>query len=464
MKKLFILILVFISFLGFTQSEIIDYTFDSEVYQKERTVSVFIPVAYTKDSASNFVVAYLFDGQFQPYFSMVSSMMSYYEQTDEGQPMIIVGIHSESRWDEFVPTPNSQEASTTEGADKLSLFLLREVIPLIDSAYRTKKFKIGIGHSLGGTYVINEVIKENSIFNAVIAVSPNLRMYDEQIIDDAKAFFSNNSDNRRFIYASAGTSGSMELSFQKSLLRLDSISSSASLQNMFWKCDILQGENHMTTFIPTYNEGYLALSSKLILMDEELIRIAENPQLNVQENLKSFYKELSLFTDEEQVLNVNLLMKHAHTLYMYRKYKASIELYQFAQEVLENEDLPLLEKKEVEGEINTRLTRVEFMSLAAEAKDKADAGDYIKASELYIKAFKIDLIKATHFVRMDAIPVLAQAGEIEEAFVQLDLLANRFELGGNGGFIDDPLCEPLREDKRWEKIMNKLAKNKELYK
>jgi len=73
------------------------------------------------------------------------------------------------------------------------------------------------------------------------------------------------------------------------------------------------------------------------------------------------------------------------------------------------------------------------------------------------------LIRATHIVRMGAVPVLAQAGEIEEAFEQLDLLANKFELGSNGAFINDPLCKPLHKDKRWKKLMDKLAKNGELY-
>ena len=167
------LILLFFSMcfttLSFTQSstESLDYIFDSEVFNDERTISVFLPATYnSEDSTKGLPVAYLFDGQFQPYFSMVSSIMSYYEQTNEGIPMIIVGIHSKNRWDEFVPICEGEAPNSVEGADKLTLFLNNEVIPLIDSSYRTNQFKIGIGHSLGGTYVINEVVKENSLFDA----------------------------------------------------------------------------------------------------------------------------------------------------------------------------------------------------------------------------------------------------------------------------------------------------------
>ncbi len=220
MKQLLLISFFSISYLTFSQSksESLDYIFDSEVFKEERTISVFIPETYNSgDSTSKFNVAYLFDGQFQPYVSMASSIMSYYEQTNEGIPLIIVGIHTKNRWGEFVPLCDEEKTESIEGADKLSLFLNNEVVPLIESNYRTTKFKIGIGHSLGGTFVINEIVKDNSLFNAVIAVSPNLTMCDEQIIKRAQEFYTTQPKNLRFIYTSSGTVGAMENDFRNSL-------------------------------------------------------------------------------------------------------------------------------------------------------------------------------------------------------------------------------------------------------
>src|SRR5690554_7628348 len=97
MKQFLLISILSISSLSFSQgkSESVDYVLDSEIFKEERTISVFIPEAYNSgDSTANYNVAYLFDGQFQPYFSMVSSIMSYYEQTNEGIPLIIVGVHT----------------------------------------------------------------------------------------------------------------------------------------------------------------------------------------------------------------------------------------------------------------------------------------------------------------------------------------------------------------------------------
>lgn len=464
MKIVLLYFFLFASIIAHSQSKSLDYEVDSEVFQEKRTISVFLPASYSENPTKEFIVAYLFDSQFEPYFSMVSSIMSYYEQTNEGVPMIVVGIHTTKRWDEFVPVSKNDEATQIDGADKLTLFLSSEVYPLIKSRYRTKPFNVGIGHSLGGTYVLNEVTKKASIFNAVIAVSPNLTMYDEQIIHQAEEFYVKSSDDHRFIYTSAGTVGEMELGFKNSLIHLDSISLALAPRDLLWKCDILQGQNHMTTFVPAFNNGYLALSSKLMLLDEELLNLADDPGKTIEDDLIGFYNELALFNSENQGLTIELLMNHVHTLSAYGRHKASVELCQFALRMLEVEELTKKEKKTFEEMINSRLTRAEFNLLAAEADILAEVGDYINASKIYIQAFDLDLIKATHMIRMKAVPVLTQAGEIEEAFVQLDLLANKFALGGNASFIDDPLCSPLHNDPRWDILMQKLAQNAELYK
>ena len=466
MKLFFLFSFFAIMSISFAQSntDTLDYTFYSKTFNDERTISVFLPPAYIDDKTSkNFAVAYVFDGQFSPYFNMVNSMISYYEQSDEGVPLIVVSIHSKKRWGEFVPIDESKESTSIQGADKLSLFLKDEVIPYIDSNYRTKDFKIGIGHSLGGTFVVNEIVKENSIFNAVIAASPNLRMYNEQILNNASKYFENSPDNHRFIYTSAGDFGAMENGFRKSVMKLDSICLNADLKNMYWNFLSLENHNHMTTFVPTFNYGYIALSSQLMLLNEQLLQMTEKPNSSITEDLKKFYNDRMSFSDEEQIFDFDLVMENANRLNQFYKFKESAELYVYASELLEQEDLSKHKKKVLAKKISSKKLRAEFYALASEAKQYQEKGNYEEASVLYLKAFDLDLIKATHYIRIDAVPVLAQAGKIDEAFFQLDLLANRYKLGGNKAFIDNKLCKPLHKDKRWTKLMDKLAKNAKLY-
>ena len=311
--------------------------------------------------------------------------------------------------------------------------------------------------------MINEIVQDNSIFDAVIAVSPNLTMCNEQIIKKAQDFYTTQPNNLRFIYTSSGTVGDMENNFRNSLMHLDSITKKENLEQMYWHCDILNGLNHMTTFVPTFNDAYLKLSTKLSLLDNDLLQMADDSETSIVTRLIEFYENFTSFSQEEQLLSIDKIMSHATTLAQYGNNRACIELCEFANQKLEKEDISDEEKKEISEMINSRKVRAEFNALAQEANKLAEAGDYKNASKLYLDAFELNLIRATHVVRMNSVPVLAQAGKTEEAFEQLDLLANKFELGGNDGFVNDPLCQPLHKDKKWKKLMDKLAKNGELY-
>lgn len=462
MKHLLLACLISISYFSFSQTKEnpLDFKIDSKVFDKERTISIFLPNAYFKEnSTEKFTVAYVFDGQFEPYFSMVSSVMSYYEQTNEGVPMIIVGIHTENRWGEFVPAVKLEKTDMTKNTNQLTELLKSEVIPKVDSMYRTNNINVGIGHSLGGTFLINEVIKQNSIFDAVIAVSPNLRIHNEQILQDAQVFFTDYPENNRFIYTTVGTEGEMEQSFQNSLANLNSIVENANLNNMYWNYDLLQKANHMTTFVQSFDAGYRALSSKLALLDDKLIALAEDETSTIVENLKKYYTELSAFTKEEHKLTTELVLEHSATLGQYDRHKSSNELNQFALQLMETEELSQADKNKLTKRIEDRILHSSFHELTNEAQELAEKNRFKEANELYIRAFDLGLLRATHLVRIESIPTLVQAGNKEEAFKQLDLLANKFKLGGNGNFINDERLLPLRSDKRWEELMSKLEKN-----
>lgn len=442
----------------------IRHSIESKVFGTQREVDVFLPVAYFgEDSASTFVTAYVFDGQFEPYFTMVRSMMSYYEQSGEGIPMIVVGIHTTDRWDEFVPVEG--HGDTAQGADRLPAFLRTEVIPLIEASYRTKPLRVAIGHSLGGTFVIHEMTKDDALFHAGITASPNLTMDNDRMVNDARDYFLRNPGNNRFFHAMTGTVGKPETLFRGSLLHLDSIATSLHLPNMYWHCTVGKGLDHMGTFVPCFNEGYLALSAKLQLTDEELLRMAADSSTALVDALSKFHADAGKFLGEPpQPFGASEAMDHARTLTQYGGYDQALNLYAYAEHTLGQDTLEGKRKREALKRLHDGRSWANFNAIAAKAKAKADAGDYPEASRLYKEAFATGEKRGTHIVRIASVPVFAQTNEIEEAFKQLELLANYFKLGGNGSFINDTLCEPLHKDPRWAKWMKKLAGNATLYK
>lgn len=151
---------------GQTTKEILVH---SKELQADRRIWVNTPAYYDlrKDSLP---MLFLLDGNNKSLLDYTIAAKRYSEKnavdlSDFNSPeSIIVGIEQAAdRWDDFGDSINSQ---------KFLLFLQNEVIPFIKEKYRTVNYSILIGHSLGGYFAINTLLKKPDLFNAFIAASP----------------------------------------------------------------------------------------------------------------------------------------------------------------------------------------------------------------------------------------------------------------------------------------------------
>jgi predicted alpha/beta superfamily hydrolase len=442
-------------------SNLTELTIESEVYQTKRTVTVYLPDLYFQDTAQKFVVAYLFDGQFTPYLSMVSSMMEYYSQTEEAIPMIIVSVHTEDRWKEFVPSASValEENSQTKSmgyAHMLSAYLETELMPFIDLNYRTLEFKLGIGHSLGGSYLLYELFKPNSLFDGAIMASPNMTFNDEQLIKDGQAYLQSNKISNAFIYVTAGEDGGgMESYFKETIEKFDTIVTSENLPNLDWQFHFLAGENHMRTFTRAFNDGYLAFSGRWKLSNNDLLGLKNVSVAELKETIQQQLSVLANFTKTEQNYSVKKLREIAKNLAELNEFASAVSVLNLAV-VEAGSDT----KNDIMKEIERTLGYYQFNSITKEARSAFLAKDYEASCKLYREAFGLGVKNGTHVQRIDAVSAFGAAGYAKEAFEQLELLANYFELQGNDQFINNPHLTVLHQDSQWDKLMKKLEKNK----
>lgn len=509
--KLALTILIALSFSVCSQTyqpTILEHTFQSDAFGSERKISISLPTGYAEtDSSTKYVVAYLFDGQFNPYFSMVSSVIDYYSQISEGIPMIVVSIHTENRSLEFTPKPNNPKTAAgwrgnCGSAEMLTTSLRDEIIPYIESNYRTQPYRLAIGHSLGGTYVLQDIFKDESIFSGVIAVSPNLNYDDEQIVFSGERYFKTHPESRTFLYTSAGDQGNMESSFRRSLQKLDSIHSNLDPKHMDWTCNLLDGDGHMSSFLPTFNYAYLAFNKHWIISEDLLNEMMNRDYESMLDHINEFYNELSLFVGSEvkptnddwnnyayelsyyakhddaiQVIEAgiamypkdpNLLDSRGEILEEASRFKDAQASYQEAMAVLEannaifSEDMFAYYSETFSKNIKRMSDEyVEYKSLIHLASVAADREDYKQAAKHFTKAFKLNIIQATHIDRKMAVSTFAQVKKFDLAFEQLELLANKFKWQGRTIFEEDEMMKPLHADKRWEEMMKLMDKNAE---
>ncbi len=333
-KYIFPFLFLIFGISGYAQNsnspKIDQYEIESEIYSGTRYVSVSTPVGYNpEDKNTKYLVAYLFDGQFTPYFNMVSSTIQYYSQIGDGVPMIVISIHTSHRSIEFTPLPKHEK--TTKGwngkcgeAASLTKFIKEEVIPQVESKYNILPYRLGIGHSLGGTYVMTELFNDESLFKGVIAVSPNMVYDEEHVVEQGMNYFKKNPNSSVFVYCSAGDQGKMENNFRWSLEKLNEDAKINGPQNMIWEYEFLPDDTHMSTFLPTFDNGYLKFSKKWMLTEAQSDEIAQRN--DPVKGFHQFYADLSKFASFEFSPTNDDYNNFAYTLDYFKKHAEAISI------------------------------------------------------------------------------------------------------------------------------------------
>ncbi|MBL4745461.1 MAG: hypothetical protein JKY08_03760 [Flavobacteriaceae bacterium] len=155
---------------------------DSEYFPNEkRTIKIFLPKGY--DTTKKHPIIYTLDGD--ALFDMTSNYVKQLSKTviqndydygfDVIPQSIVVGIFHKNRGYETTPNfskySNGDETVYKEGSEKLKNFLFKEVVPFINSNYKTSGYNSIIGHSNTAHFVMCLPLQKNNPFNGIISMS-----------------------------------------------------------------------------------------------------------------------------------------------------------------------------------------------------------------------------------------------------------------------------------------------------
>jgi predicted alpha/beta superfamily hydrolase len=149
-------------------------------------IDIQLPKEYFEKPQEKYPTIILVDGNF--YFPIMSSIVSQYEIAGLLEPVIVVGVGYKSfktmdslrvRDYLFPKALPSDEMNAVGGGEDFYNFLTKEVIPKIDSNYRTDTAnRMLLGHSFGGYFVLyglfNQLRNGTSYFKTFISASPAL--------------------------------------------------------------------------------------------------------------------------------------------------------------------------------------------------------------------------------------------------------------------------------------------------
>lgn len=164
-----------------------ELTITSKILDEERTLLVRLPRGY-ETGTERFPVLYVLDADW--HFDIAVADVEFLSETSYVSPhpippLIVVGITNRDRNRDFTPTHSAQfrnmKFPTSGGGAAFRRFLTEEVVPTIDSTYRTHPYRILAGWSLGGLFTFDTLLKKGSPFSAYLAISPSLWWDDELI-------------------------------------------------------------------------------------------------------------------------------------------------------------------------------------------------------------------------------------------------------------------------------------------
>jgi predicted alpha/beta superfamily hydrolase len=276
MKRLILLIFFLFSFsLLFAQgtdSMQFSRTISSGFFGKGREISIVLPYGYYRNSDQRYPVAYVFDAQSEDLFNFTASLIHSLSLTQSLEPMIIVGIKSENRQFEF--TPKNHTAAPYQvwgkdarigGADTLLSSLEMEVFPYIEQHYRTVPVRLGLGHSLGGTFVTWCLTSGKKIFDGVIAISPNYDYDKEQLVDRVKEYVAKSQSPHSFLYIARGKTDRYETLFSAGIEKVVTFIRKKNPPHLQLTYELLNVNKHGNTFLQGFINGLTTWHNSIYL-------------------------------------------------------------------------------------------------------------------------------------------------------------------------------------------------------
>lgn len=168
-KIYFFLAIFFVTNLSNAQA--IYKSLDSKILGQERQIKIQLPRNYEKNTEKNYPVVLVLDGDY--LFEPIAGNVDYFSYWDDIPEAIVVGINQAGsrRADTFAD--DIQYFPSKSGKNFFD-FIGAELIPFINSTYRTTNFNVIAGHDLTANFANFYLFKDRPLFQAYINLSPDL--------------------------------------------------------------------------------------------------------------------------------------------------------------------------------------------------------------------------------------------------------------------------------------------------
>lgn len=300
--------------------------FSSKIMGEDRPIIISLPQNYTESNA-DYPVLYLTDG-LQNIWHTIGTV-EVLTRTGSIPPMIIVGIESINRDRDFSPTVD-ENWPRSGGGPKFSDFIEKELIPYIDTNYRTHPFRILEGHSLGGLFTASVLLNKPDLFDAYIIMSPSLWWKQHESIKLAEIFFKSHPNLEKRLFFGIGTNESgTEWGMRKELQNFVDVLKANKPDKVEFKHQEMLNEGHMSSTLLSNYYGLKFIFSDMEVPDSLMDNYSDEKFLKHEEMIMSKYGKEAKQSAEAYVQIASSLMNDKNLSGAITVIKRSVEAYPF---------------------------------------------------------------------------------------------------------------------------------------
>ncbi len=223
------------------------FTIESQVLGETRTINVYLPAPYNADSAARLPVLYMPDGGIGEDFLHVAGLVQVSVGNGTMRPFILVGIENTARRRDLTgPTTvasDSQIAPVVGGSAAFRKFIRTELMPTIDSRYRTTDETAIVGESLAGLFIVETLFLEPDLFDTYIAFDPSLWWNGGALVSHARERMDGIAGRTLYLAASRDDVDSLTQ-------RLASLVEAGAPESVRWQYRPMPEERHATIYHP----------------------------------------------------------------------------------------------------------------------------------------------------------------------------------------------------------------------
>ncbi|MBV6404485.1 MAG: alpha/beta hydrolase [Flavobacteriales bacterium] len=222
-------------------------TVHSAVLGEDRVLNIALPPGYHPDSAARYPVIYALDGGADEDFIHLAGLVQFaaFPWVEWLPPSIVVGIANVDRKRDLTfPTTVARDKAdypTTGGSAAFQRFLGEEVLPFVDSLYRTDGARTLIGQSFGGLFAAELLLEHPGLFDRYVIVSPSMWWDNGSLLQADPAFLRDTVQAPEAVFVAVGEEGAEMVDGARRLAALVGRSPKVRVE-----CRELKGHDHGT--------------------------------------------------------------------------------------------------------------------------------------------------------------------------------------------------------------------------